>query len=380
MASIKGKKPHAAENFGKNTKSQKKEGNSKTSPPSSLDDVVSLQKKHLIPKLKPNVLCGFSTSTSKEMRCVLEVLSHLSTVGQVSFSKNQIEFSCRTDKSLAVANISADSCDVEQYRFDENKLGREKITYGLSLQQAFQCISVATQSDYVTMYISKESIIRHEVMIEIHNKGGMYMHSHAIKMMRLEPSQMMELSNIVTKKEFDVSVKMSTSEFLRTLRAANKNGNTLQIMCHNNEHDGNNHVYFATKGKNLGSDFYSRHFFTIHPHQAVNCLSKNLYSIAMMLVVGKATNLSTAVHLYLNEGCDTLGIKYRISTIGMLKVFLVPLTEKGTFDPRTGVFAVEKTDGVVDEKQNQDTLSKVTNADRDIDEKAFDMDNMDLDL
>lgn len=301
-------------------------------------DSVQIDKRHLnkpntevIPLLAENVICGFSTTASKEVKSSFEILSHLAAFGTISFSKENVEITCKDDRSIAATTIDTKCCDIEKYVY---KTDKTVLTIGISLQMLFQCMTIAQQTDSMCLYLSEESLKQNCLIVEIHSREGTYVHAHSVKMKPTNIQPEIKMTSLMSKK-FDVCIKMSTTEFLRTLRAANKNGDSIQILTKYDEKLKNNYCYFATKGKRLGCDFYSKHYFQSTQEEQIECNTMNLYSIPMLLIVAKATNLSATIHIYINKARDVIGIKYRVSTIGTFRAFIVPLKHEGKFNTLT---------------------------------------------
>lgn len=285
----------------------------------------------VIPLLDEDVICGFSTTASKEVKSSFEILSHLSAFGSISFTKDSVEITCKDDRSIAATTIDTNCCDIEKYVY---KVGEPVLTIGISLQMVFQCMTIAQQTDSMCLYLSKESLKKNCLIIEIHSREGTYVHAHCVKMKPSTIQPEIKMTSLMQKK-FDVCIKMSTTEFLRTLRAANKNGDSIQILTKYDDKLMNNYCYFATKGKRLGCDFYSKHYFQSTKNEQIECNTMNLYSIPMLLIVAKATNLSATIHIYINKVKDVIGVKYRVSTIGTFRAFIVPLKYEGKFNALT---------------------------------------------
>jgi len=344
---------------------------------------------NLIPKLPREVVFGMVTSSVKQLRSGLEVLSHLEPEGVICFSRSSLRISCLTESVQASIDMDVKDCvDIEEYKYrptpafvldprfpvreekchdrkgdpanpdgqpEDQTEDETEHEFCVSLDKVFRAMSIATVNDVVALYITKHSLASNAMILEIHHQKGAYVHSNEIRVimkttcdssrdktdMRAAVSTTTDgvANAIITastttqvdrKKVFKASVQMSTADFLKTLRCGNKNGDTVQIFTKYDEERKNNYCYIAVKGKRLGSDMHSRFFFSVQGMQKVDCYNQNLYDMKKLLVVAKATNMSTLIHLYLNPFEDVLGMKYRVGTIGVFRCMIAPLVEKST--------------------------------------------------
>ena len=328
----------------------------------------------LIPKLPENAICGMVTSAIKQLRSGLEVLSHLQPEGSMHFKSKCLTISCHTDASQASIDLDVTDCiDIEEYRepkqdslksilrpgiFNVSKEvsneqpAHDNVSAGLmlhmSLDKVFRAMSIATVNDVVLLYITKQSLQKNCIVLEIHHAKGIYIHSHDIRVLPKESTTDLKIAKMnASRKKFKVSVQMSTTDFLKTLRCGNKNGNTVQIFTKYDTEKRNNYCYIAIKGERLGSDMHSRFFFSVENGTPLNCYNNNLYDMKKLLIIAKATNMSNIIHIYMNATEDVLGVKYRVGTIGVFRCMIAPLVAKSssTFECQDK----EKTDSGVPE-------------------------------
>ena len=130
--------------------------------------------------------------------------------------------------------------------------------------------------------------------------------------------------------DFPATVSIPSSYFNRVLRCCHKRGEYVQIVTRNQDKD-NNFVIITTSGDDASVNFHLR-FQVDGEWKDRSCLKLELYSLKYLLLITRATPLSSYVTLFLKHDY-VLAIKYNIGTIGELMFCMSQQVDKSTTVP-----------------------------------------------
>jgi hypothetical protein len=135
-------------------------------------------------------------------------------------------------------------------------------------------------------------------------------------------------------------VSIPSASFQRVLRNCEKRGSHVQICAAtapNNEADNSaakHYIIFATEGDDASLTFHMRFHGNENTSADLTCMKTEVYSLKHLILLTKATHLSTYVTLYLAHDF-VLGVKYNIGTIGYVTFCVVPQCDKSETLPPT---------------------------------------------
>ena len=277
--------------------------------------------------LPQDAIIGICFAQTKQMRSVIDGMAHLKSDGVFVFTPVEFIIQCETRTSHSKTVIDCLHLDIAEYKYEVDE---KHVMFGGSLQTMSQCLTIATHTDHLLIYVNKKLKDRNSFMIQMCAADRQHTHSFVMKMSLTD----LPVYQPKRLKNFKVCICMNSQEFLRILRVCKKNGSTVQFItkCENDR----NFLYFITKGENLGSDMWSKTMFQwnaqdVNP-KTVECMNENTYSLNLLLSVAKASTLCSNVYLHVNDSRDVLGVRYNVSTIGTFTCFFAPMKEKSTFD------------------------------------------------
>jgi len=196
---------------------------------------------------------------------------------------------------------------------------KERTVVGVNFSLLFRLLKGVTQDDVVCIQLTNKGLARSVPQLHLYVVSENGCHRNNINMLIVQ-----EVYYQPPDKEFDTIVSMPSNQLQKIFRNHEKSGTHIQVMCEGPKDDKNKpeQVYFITEGDDCNG-------FTKVGSQAVNDMDENstslykssdkteLYSLRSLMLIAKATNLSTFVQLYLASDYP-LVMRYQIGTMGYI--------------------------------------------------------------
>jgi len=262
--------------------------------------------------------CSFAV----KFRTLLETLTPLLVEGSIKFDEAGMTISAQNRIAACIATIKK-KAELLDYSFNSKK----PIEVDISFDSLHQSLSSVSPSDSIRFSMTEESMnaSRPFLLLHVFNRSSGYEFESRIYLLLLENEKVS-----LPKKKFQKVVSFSSHLFLKTLRFMSKRGTEVQVCTRTKiENKGTEeekkiqYLIFRTCGDD-GVLLFKQKF---SGEDTTECLKKDLYSLRFLLLITKATNLSSNVEVFLNEK-DILILKYRLSTIGSAVFALSPLIEE----------------------------------------------------
>ena len=277
-------------------------------------------------------LVHLKTASSTKLRCLFETLSPILNEGSLVFTESGL--TVRGINVVLLVDVQIDADAVDEYQCQ----GSHRVCVAFSTLHS--CLCSATADETVCIQVTREGLDATCPYISVFLVGetSQYVFSFRVGLLAIDDNTFE-----VPDSSFQTVVCVPSQNFQRVLRCAEKRGTSMQVFtqCVN----GCNYIVFATEGDEATLVF-SLQFEGEHEEE---CLKLDRYSLKYLLLVAKATSLSSYVTVFLKKDF-VLGIKYKVGTIGTATFCLAPLVEKATsfpmIKPIAAVATVEGADAV----------------------------------
>jgi hypothetical protein len=294
----------------------------------------------------------FTTTSGVKLRTLFETISPLLVEGTIEISattKDDVkvkEFRVRgvNNISFCDARIYGSEDDISEFHYDWPE---PSISIGVSFETIHSCLSAVSPNDSVTFFISQENqnCARPHITISIENEEVGYSYEDNVFLLMLESPEMQEFDKLDD--NFDAVVSMSSTLLLRVLRNSAKRSESVQIYTR--KVNNINKIYFRSKGDDAEL-LFGQKFDAPDSKKMVECLKKDVSSLKYLLIITKATNLSSTVRLYLKDQ-TYLCIQYNLGTRSSVLFCLAAQIERVEDCPLTRLeqLALSKLDKPKDE-------------------------------
>lgn len=299
-------------------------------------------------------LVHLRTSQSVKIRTLVETINPILVEGSICFDQDGMHLSGINQIILCDFTIRAK--DVEEYHC----CAPEQIS--INFDVLYSCMSSVSQDEAICIQITRESMDSPVPYLSVFIINGSneneYVFHFKVTLLAL------------TKEVFDVPetdftsvVSIPSQSLQRVLRACDKRGSNVQLCTrYQSKHD--NYIIFHTTGDESDLTFHMKIFVADDPWVNKTCLKMDRYSLKYLLLISKATSMSTYVTLFLAPDF-VLAVKYNIGTIGSVTFCLAPLVDKSDFIPPCIVQATSSTgnttptDKQTEQKQTEDVDDNV---------------------
>lgn len=261
-------------------------------------------------------LVHLKTASSTKLRCLFETLSPILNEGSLVFSTAGL--TVRGINVVLLVDVQIDAEGVDEYLCQG---GPRRVCVAFSTLHS--CLCSATADETVCIQVTQTGLDAPCPYISVFLVGenGQYVFSFQISLLAIDDNTFE-----VPDSSFQTVVCVPSQNFQRVLRCAERRGNAMQVFT---KHiDGVNYIVFATDGDEATLVFSLR----FEGDQKEECLKLDRYSLKYLLLVAKATSLSSYVTVFLKKDF-VLGIKYKVGTIGTATFCLAPLVDKATSFP-----------------------------------------------
>ena len=276
-------------------------------------------------------MISLSTSQAVKLRTLFESLVPLLSEGTLVFSKEGMRV--KGSSIQAYASVFIDGNSEIEYVYDSKE---SCVEVGISFATLHSCLTAIGPSDSVRFILTEEAMIeaRPYIIVQVENFELSYRYETKIYQLLIENTTVDEPPN-----EFSQKVSIPSTLFLKILRFSQRRGEAVQIYTQVEEKKLS--LVFRTKGDEADLIF-CKELKTLGDEEPVFVPKMELYSLRFLLLISKATNLSSHVEIFL-EDKQILAIKYSIGTIGTVLFALAPQVEEATECPRAMVPSPKET-------------------------------------
>lgn len=260
-------------------------------------------------------LVHLRTSESVKARLLMEALQPILMEGSICFDKKGMHI--RGLNRLLLVDTSIFGDRIDEYFYNRPNVEQTKVF--VSFATLHSCLSSVSSDESLVIQLTKESMEASIPYINVFlvSAGA----QSAIFSFRVTLLALSEDSFEIPDSNFERAVCIPSQSFQRVLRCCEKRGSDIQILTRTS--DGVHSIIFATNGDD--ADLVIGMNFEAECDQT--CLKKDRYLLKYLLLVAKATALSSFVTLYLKPDY-VLAVKYHIGTIGEATFCLAPMFEK----------------------------------------------------
>ena len=272
---------------------------------------------------KQEVIVSLHTTQAVKIRCLFETLTPLLVEGTLLFDEKGMTIKGSNVISFAEIQIKqSKNTEISRYVYRSEK---DRIVVGVSFEIVHACLSAIGPHDSMRFELTRKGLdaMRPYLSIYVYNNDLQYEYRSDVYLLMIEHNEIES-----PMKRFAKVVSIPSSLFLKVLRFSQKRGEAIQIFTRNLavEVDGkekkNQYICFRTVGDEAELMFKQK-FSGVGE---VEVLKKELYSLKYLLLISKATNLSSTVEIYLQTD-DILALKYRIGTVGSAIFAIAPQVE-----------------------------------------------------
>ena len=273
--------------------------------------------------LQPNeCLLHLRTTQSVKIRTLVETINPILVEGSINFDENGMHLSGINQIILCDFTIRAK--DVEEYHCHSPQ------QISINFEVLYSCMSSVSQDESICLQITRESMDCPVPYLSVFIINGCneneYIFHFKVTLLALAK----EVFDI-PETNFTSVVSIPSQSFHRVLRACDKRGSNVQV-CTRYQSKSNNYVIFHTRGDESDLTYHMKMFVPDDPWIDKTCLKMDRYSLKYLLLISKATSMSTHVTLFLAPDF-VLAVKYNIGTIGSVTFCLAPLVDKSDFIP-----------------------------------------------
>jgi len=218
-----------------------------------------------------------------------------------------------------------------------------EIVLGISFETLHSCLSATSPNDAVSFIITEESqtSARPYIIVRIENEELCYSYEHRVYLLLIENRHEIEAGDL---DDFNVCLSIPSSLFLKVLRNSAKRAENVQIYT---KAVGNEQrIFFRSSGDEAELLFSLA--FDSSGECAEQCLKLDYFSLKYLLLITKATNLSSVVKLYLKDK-HFLAIQYSIGNKSSVLFCLAPQVDRADDCPTDSVFRISEKDESKDE-------------------------------
>jgi proliferating cell nuclear antigen PCNA len=257
-----------------------------------------------------------------KFRALIETITPILVEGNVEFT--ELGMSIKGVNLIILLDMLIRANDVEDY------VCNEKQRISINFLTLYTCLSSVGQDEAVCFQITEESknacIPYMSVFIINNSDEEEYVFTFKVTLLALEKEDF----EVPTTK-FQSVVSIPSASFQRVLRCCEKRGNYVQI-CTRNQKENENYIIFATDGDDADLMYYTK--FQVDPKtwEDRTCVKMDRYCLKYLMLITKATSLSSYVTLYLAHNFP-LAIRYNIGTIGEIMFCLAPHVDESKFSP-----------------------------------------------
>lgn len=260
----------------------------------------------------------FTTSQGVKLRTLFETLTPLLVEGNLVFNASGIRIN--GSSKIAFADISIPKgCDssLSNYQYDYES---PEISVGISFEGISSSLSATGPHDSVSIIVLRSDLKHQErpnISLRIFNNELGYSYNFQLYLLLLETTKFN-----APKETFSKCISLPSSQLQKTLRCAMKRGTFVQFYTRFIKDQ--NYLFISTDGNE--ARMTHAQIFNDNGNRS-NCDKYDLYSLKYLLLIGKATNLSNCVQIFLRSDLPIF-LKYRVGTIGTATFALAPIEKK----------------------------------------------------
>jgi len=292
-----------------------------------------------------DLLVSLHTTQGVKVRTLFETLTPLLVEGTILFNKDGMHIKGMNVNSFAEVSITqSNNTEIARYIYDAEE---EEIIIGVSFEILHGCLSSIGPHDSCRFELTRQSMdaSRPYLKLFVYNRDLNYDFYSAIYLLMIEHSEIES-----PMKRFSKVVSIPSSLFLKVLRFSQKRGDNLQVYTRNVVDEETKKISQYICFRTLGDDAELLFTQKFSSDGKTEVLKKELYSLKYLLLISKATNLSSTVEIYLEKD-DILALKYRIGTIGSAIFAISPHMDEAEDVPMINMNGT---------KRGQDELPKPT--------------------
>ena len=255
-----------------------------------------------------NPLCRFTTSQGVKLRCLFETLSPLLVEGGIEFSKDGVRIKGASKLAFASVTIPADQ-DTSLSTYFFSPYLKKSIQVGVAFDSLSSSLSATGPHDAVEFLVLESELNdskRPSISVRVFNSELGYSYSFKVYLLMIQQPETPKIEKV-----FQKVVSLPSSQLQKSLRCALKRGAEAQIYTRVSK-KGENFIFLRTEGTEASMN----HSQSFQDKNKQECLKKEKYSLKYLLLLSKATNLSSCVSIFLCANDDMIYLSYRVGTVG----------------------------------------------------------------
>lgn len=267
------------------------------------------------------------------MRTLFECIAPLLIEGTLEFDADELRIRGSNVISFSDTRIKGRGEDETlEYVYSWPK---KKHSVGLSFETLHSCLSATSPNDAVSFIVTEQNqhAARPYIVVRIENDEQNYSYEHRIYLLMIEQRHEIEDSQL---EDFKICLSIPSSLFLKVLRNSAKRAEDVQVYT--KRQDDQQRIFFRSSGDEAELLFSLG--FDTDQKELKECPKLDVYSLKYLLLITKATNLSSTVKIYLRDE-HFLAVQYSIGLKSSVLFCLAPQVDRAADCPSDSVFVVD---------------------------------------
>lgn len=253
-------------------------------------------------------LMYFKTVQSNALRTLIEVLKDVLNDVNIAFDNTGIKIMAMDGSHVALIHMKLNAEKFEEYQCDE------KVNVGVCISSMFKLIKTVSNSDTVSMFITKEN--PNELGIKIENADRNSSTTFMLKLLDID-SDDLNIPDV----DINCIVTMPSNDFQRMCRDMLNIGDIVTITSNEEGLTFKCEGDFATQETIIGETMHGLSFYKKDDMEI-----SGKYALKYINLFTKSTNLCNTIELYLKPNYPLI-LKYSVANLGEIRFCLAPKNE-----------------------------------------------------